>query len=411
MNMKRLFAVMGIFVLAGAGWMLLGSAMAVRTGGYGARLDQAVRELWGSPILQAAPAFTVEVPGTDRTRTVLPAANRVSVALDLEHRKKGLLWYPTYHCDFDASYEIRNDEAVAQKVRFAFEFPDPEGTYDGVLIEIDGAPLGVPLSVRDGVREIIEVAPGEARTVRVGYRTRGLRQWRYAPSPSGRVRALALDVRTNFRAVDYPAGGLSPTSVRGEGPGLAIAWQADDLLTTQVVGIALPERLNPGPLAGRITFFAPVCLLFYFVLTLLIQVKWRVPIHPMHYLFVAAGFFAFHLLFAYMVDLFNIHVSFLAAAATSMTLVVVYLRAALGKAFPWRIALAAQLVYLVLFSYSFFVKGITGLIITIGSIATLALLMAFTAGVNWAEVFGQPARQPTAVPVVPPLPAPPGKGI
>jgi hypothetical protein len=62
-----------------------------------------------------------------------------------------------------------------------------------------------------------------------------------------------------------------------------------------------------------------------------------------------------------------------------------------GPAFGW-IASAAQFAYLVLFSYSFFFDGLTGVTITIGAIATLALLMMFTAKVNWTAKFsGAPA--------------------
>ena len=46
-----------------------------------------------------------------------------------------------------------------------------------------------------------------------------------------------------------------------------------------------------------------------------------------------------------------------------------------------------QLVYLVLFSYAFFFKGLTGLAITIGAIATLFVLMQATARIKWNEVF------------------------
>ena len=62
--------------------------------------------------------------------------------------------------------------------------------------------------------------------------------------------------------------------------------------------------------------------------------------------------------------------------------------AALGAAFPWKIATLGQAFYLVVFSYSFFLKGLTGLTVTIGSILTLAMLMRMTAGINWKEVFG-----------------------
>ena len=61
-----------------------------------------------------------------------------------------------------------------------------------------------------------------------------------------------------------------------------------------------------------------------------------------------------------------------------------------------------KLFYLVLFSYSFFFKGITGLTIAIGSVITLAILMRVTANVNWGEVFS--LRRKTAI-VPPTLPA------
>ena len=48
-----------------------------------------------------------------------------------------------------------------------------------------------------------------------------------------------------------------------------------------------------------------------------------------------------------------------------------------------------RLFAMVLFSYAFFFKGLTGLAITIGAIATLFVLMQITAQVNWNAVFGE----------------------
>jgi inner membrane protein involved in colicin E2 resistance len=109
----------------------------------------------------------------------------------------------------------------------------------------------------------------------------------------------------------------------------------------------------------------------------------------MHYLFVTAGFFAFHLLFAYLVDLVNVHLAFTASTITSVGLVTLYLRSALGPRFPWKLAALGQIVYLVLFSYSFFLEGMTGLTVTIGSVLTLAGLMYATAKLDWTTVFGR----------------------
>lgn len=110
-------------------------------------------------------------------------------------------------------------------------------------------------------------------------------------------------------------------------------------------------------------------------------------LHPMHYWFIAAAFFAFHLLLAYLVDHVNVHVAFAAAAAVSLFLVVSYLRLVTGMRRALSSAGAAQLVFLVLFSYAFFFEGFTGLAITVGAIVTLFVLMQMTAHVSWDETF------------------------
>ncbi len=67
----------------------------------------------------------------------------------------------------------------------------------------------------------------------------------------------------------------------------------------------------------------------------------------------------------------SIHAAFALSALVSVFLVVSYLRLVVGIGFASREPALAQIVYLVLFSYAFFLKGFTGLAITIGTILTL----------------------------------------
>jgi hypothetical protein len=53
----------------------------------------------------------------------------------------------------------------------------------------------------------------------------------------------------------------------------------------------------------------------------------------------------------------------------------------------FKVALPAQLAYLVLFSASFFFDGLTGITLTVCGVATLALLMFLTARVDWKAHF------------------------
>ena len=139
----------------------------------------------------------------------------------------------------------------------------------------------------------------------------------------------------------------------------------------------------------------------------------------MNYLFLAAAFFAFHLLFSYTVDRIDIHLAFAICSVVSVFLVVSYLRLVVGLRFAAIEAGLAQIVYLVLFSYAHFYPGSTGLILTIGSILTLFALMQLTGRIDWAAKFAAIAppkmrmpRPDAGSPFGPPpdQPAPPQPG-
>ena len=126
-----------------------------------------------------------------------------------------------------------------------------------------------------------------------------------------------------------------------------------------------------------------------------------IELHPMNYFFLAASFFAFHLLLAYLVDHISIHAAFAICSAVSVLLVVSYLRLVVGVRFATREAAVAQFIYLVAFSYAFFLKGFTGLAITIGSILTLFVVMQATAKIRWQERFASPSPREKFAPQTP----------
>lgn len=394
----RIITIIAIFLLGGCGWFVLGSASLYRSMDLTSTLDHSVQALWGAPIIQSAPSARVNVPGSKRSRGLMLSASRVDAKLTVEQRRKGLIWYPTYVVDFSGRYTINNDTGVAQAVRIHFQLPSRDATYEALNFRLDDRIKDLSINTRDGIRDIINVAPGQTRTFTVLYRSRGLKEWRYRlSSEAGRMKNLSLNLTTNFKNVDFAEGTLSPMRSEETADGVKLTWFSADLVTRQDVGIVMPERINPGPLAARMSFFAPVCLLFFFVLITAICVIRKIDIHPMHYLFVNAGFFAFHLVFAYLVDLINLHLAFGVAAMTSVVLVVTYLRSALGEAFPVKMAALGQVFYLILFSYSFFIDGMTGITITVASVVTLAILMRMTAKLDWNTVF---TRQRNAQPAL-----------
>jgi len=170
--------------------------------------------------------------------------------------------------------------------------------------------------------------------------------------------------------------------------GAELAWSFVNLISGQSIGMEMPERLNPGPFAARVTFFAPVSLLFFLTVMVIVGATHGPSLHPMHYWFIATAFFAFHLLLAYLVDHVNVHAAFAAAATVSLTLVLSYVRVVTRAPGALATVGIAQGVFLVLFSYAFFFEGFTGLTITIGAVITLFVLMQMTAHVSWDDMFG-----------------------
>lgn len=422
MSIKRLFAISAIFILATLAWLTLGTSILARTGEFDTRLGREVAQLWGGEHRQVAPRAWVERPRevTEQvnegvrdgkpvlrtvTRTVVEQTpvpliqSRIEVDLKLAHRKKGLLWYDTYGVGFDGRYRVRNPDAVARRIGVEFAFPSASAIYDQFRFRVNQQAAGQVTDLSRGLQTHVMLPPGGETLIEVAYESRGLGQWTYAFANEGvsEVSDFTLAMTTDFRDVDFPAGTMSPGRKQEQGAGWRLTWAFASLVTGQRVGLDLPNRLNPGPLAARITAFAPVSLLFFLVVMVILGVLRGRSLHPVNYAFVSAAFFAFHLLLAYLVDHIDIHVAFVAASAVSTLLVVSYLRLVTGTAFAVARAGLAQLVFLVLFSYAFFFEGYTGLTVTVGAIVTLFVLMQVTALVDWAEVFSRPANARDAV--------------
>ena len=100
-------------------------------------------------------------------------------------------------------------------------------------------------------------------------------------------------------------------SKRRTAAGWDLVWKYSNLVSGSNISLDMPARLQPGQLAGEISYFAPVSLFFFLFLMLIITTQRGIDLHPMNYFFLAASFFAFHLLLAYLADHVDIHLAFL----------------------------------------------------------------------------------------------------
>jgi hypothetical protein len=413
---RRLAALIFIFACTAVAWIILGATIMIRTeGGDSGKLRGKVGTNWGVSQTQAPPSatwtrtrqafndFPAENGKTERrqvevtdTFTLPLDASDVKVALNLEHRQKGLLWYSTYTVAFGGEYVFRNDSAEDREVSFNFRFPVSQAIYDDLAVTLDGAAVATTTD-QQGVHTIAKVPAGKTARLKVGYRSQGLDTWSYNFAPAdgvAQVHDFKLHMTTNFKDIDFAENTLSATTKQETPNGWVLDWDYTNLVTGSALGMVMPEHLQPGPLAGQISFFAPVSLFFFFFLMFIITTLRGIDLHPMNYFFLAAAFFAFHLLMAYLVDHISIHLAFGISSLVSIFLVISYLRLVVGIRFAAVEAGLAQFVYLVLFSYAFFFKGFTGLAVTIGSIVTLFVVMQLTGRVDWTAKFAKTAVKP-----------------
>lgn len=428
----RIVAVGVILVLVSIAWVTLGRTIRERTDNLDEAGSTEIASLWGPKVLvQVSPFFQA---GPDGPKT-MPTASDIEVQIDHDHRYKGLLWFSTFTAHFRGTYRIAAADDGPPEGHFVIPLPEGAAEYDELSIHLDGEALAVdPAQVLDDQIRV-PIRRDRKHELAFTYASGGQDVWLYAPAGPvtrkevrdnisadvaeqfGRgaahktlfvpkegprpveLKNFNLTVHTNFEEIDYPDGTASPSEpAQAENGGMRATWTYHNAIRSQAMGMVMPQRPNAGPIASRMSYYGPVSLLFFFLVLLVIVLLRDIPMHPMHFLFIAAGFFAFHILLAYLADVVPIHAAFWICAAVSVFLVVSYMRLVAGVKFALFFVGAAQLIYLVAFSYAFFWVGRTGLTVTILAVVTLFVLMQATGRLNWHEVFSRRRSSPGTPP-------------
>ena len=407
--LKRILAIIAIFACTCVAWMILGTSIYLRTENAGSELSSRVASTWGTAQEQHPPVAnyvtkvtkTVETEENGKkitktethevTNAVPLDSSQIVADLHIDYRQKGLLWFSTYRVGFAGNYTFRNPTGQEETFTIRLPLPSKQAVYDGMEISLDGQVLPLDFGGAEAIARGV-LKPNATGMARIAYRSQGQDNWIYKFSSGdevARVKDLHLLVKTDFGGFDFPENSLSPTEKRQTSEGWELKWDYQNLVSGFNIALRMPQKLQPGPLAGRISYFAPVPLFFFFFLVFILATLRGIDLHPMNYFFLACAFFAFHLLLAYLCDHVSIHAAFAISSAVSILLVVTYLRLVVNVRFAVAEAGLSQLIYLVLFSYAFFFEGFTGLAITIGAILTLFVVMQMTGRIQWTEKFAK----------------------
>ena len=233
---------------------------------------------------------------------------------------------------FAGVYGFRNATDKEQNIVFKLQFPTTQAIYDNLTFTVDGNPATLT-NENNAAKTVRQSRPRQncpacrrlqfAGTQRVALQLRS--------HHVSQVKDFHLRMSTNFKDIDFPDNTLSPSEKHETGKWLG------PRLVVQEPAVGLSDRdghagkIPAGAARGTDQFFAPVSLFFFFFLMLIITTMRGIDLHPMNYFFLAAAFFAFHLLLAYLVDHISIHAAFAISALVSVFLVVSYLRLVVGN--------------------------------------------------------------------------------
>lgn len=404
MTIPRFIAIGFILFIATVAWMIQSAVITSRSTASVTKLNSEVRQVWGAGFVQ--PHLSVISDIGTALSFIQITSTQIEVDLKYRPQKRGLLWHRTYDATLKGSYSITNHYANSQNIRVRLKLPSQGTSYDNFSFQLGDSPPNA-LTPNNGIVEAVTLLPAGATVIlKTGYTARGMDSWAYVFEPNTRLTNFSLKMHADFEDISFPAMTSSPTSRTPVDDGWNLEWAYTDVIDVRDIGMDMPKVLNSGPVVARITFFAPLSLALFFAVLVVIGMLKEVNLHPMIYAFLAAGYFSFHLLLSYLCDIMSLHAAFLLAAIVSMLMVSGYLHILVGKKLSLP-ATAAQFVYLILFSYSFFFDGLTGLTLTIIGITSLAILMYVTSRVNWEKVMSlslkkaEPTNAVSAPPIMP----------
>ena len=318
--------------------------------------------------------------------------NHIKANLKENLRKKGLLTYNGYDLSFTASYVITNPLLENKKVYFDFPIPERSGNLTDFTIKENAELYKKDQDVSDGINWSKELNPRDKITLEVKYKARGTSSFYYSiGNKKTEHTSFNMDIITNFKDIDFPNNTMSPSETipveSGLGNEYTISYKFNNLITTQDIGIIIPEKTNDGSIIGRILLFSPLALFFFLIVFLISERALRLELHTIHYLLILSGFGIFYILLLYLVD----YAGFIASFAASLALSIVVL-----SAYVWLVKKVGYLVLYTLFacfmfqgffSIGFYFTPHTGLIITIAVILTVIGIMLASSKIDWKGKF------------------------
>jgi hypothetical protein len=418
---KKIFKYM-IIVSIAAGFSIAAVAIGLRLSDRNSsslsKNYRSVTEIWGGEMFQGMPSFQTESiveeqyieEKTGQYKTRLKnvynsfgfASHSSDITVTSNIRQKGVLKFAGYNLKFTGTYECGNTEQKTNTFYFTFPLPDSAGNISDLKVLLNGKDYKGDTNLADGINWSGTLSPGQKISFSISYSAQGTGSFRYGSShistvdneyEKSHVRKadkieIALfnaKVQTNFKDVTVLDGTMAPTEILSDESGSVVKWSASKLILDQDIGLKFEISANYGALFSKIFFYAPLVIFLFLAFMLIFTASKGIRLHPMHYIFITAGFFVFYLLGSYAVSFMHILIAIVLSLAVSTAITWYYSRV-IGKGRDLeKVTFLCLVVFQWFFSGAFFFPEYTGLLITLASIGALVTLMKITAKTDWED--------------------------
>lgn len=395
---KYIFLLLLIFFPLFIGWFLLGSRLKTRTDFATYRQLESVMQIWGGNLEQPMPSIRYKGFGSDVAS--LSAGNihasDVVVNLQMDYRKKGLVYYTGYNALFTGNYTIKNTDN--EKIYLSFIFPYPMREGQGILQDIkllinneedrNGTEYQQNLILWTGLIE-----PSEAKEMTVMYKARGLNNYIYGFEPGKLINKFKMKIDVSGASeVDYPVSTMTPTQIQKTPDGITLIWERNSSQSQLNIGIMLPDRINIARqcevMVKRAPFFY---LLFFLSLWALMRLSGFSP-NLIQFLIISIAYFLFYPLFAYLSMYMPVAPSFGLSFGVIGLLIWNYVRI-INKLRIANAIFIAYTFYLGITSLAALLPAYTGLILVIEGVVLIGVIMQVLSrhkDIKLNDLFGSP---------------------
>jgi hypothetical protein len=300
--------------------------------------------------------------------------SHIDAKLNMDYRRKGLTFFPTFVSNITAEYKLKNESEEVVESNFSFPLPTQNSLVWNAEIKVDGKENETQVSEK-GLSWQGEIEPNQEKIITIKYSARGLNQFSYTVSKTKGSQDFSMDLSVNGAdKIDFPEGALSPSKINERENGWDLSWKFDNVLSSPSITVKMFAKQNISDQIARLFWFVPLLLMGYIASLKGLAEFRKQKIKTFDLILLSALYTIFFPFVAYLVSVFTRLSVFsgLGIAFGVITPIILYfLQFLFDFKFVITRGLLLQLIFSGFFPVALLIPELTGLLAIIGVIVLL----------------------------------------